>query len=831
MRRSDVSKYNGPALIISNNKLRVYLMKLIKVTALLILAFTLSACGDSPPSTSEAPATVAPPAEPANESEIVLTNGVKTKRIEGFGGVIAEKYDDSQEWWAPYETPNEDAPNVIIFLLDDVGFAQVGSFGGLIETPTIDQLASNGLRFNNFHTTALCSPSRASLMAGRNPHSIGLGSHALTAMGFPGYNAIMPESAKSVANYLEESGYINYALGKWDHTPLYEVSQVGPFDRWPSGEGFHHAYTFMAADVHQFVPVMWNDHTPEPYHKSVHLDQDLADRAIEWITGHKSIKPDLPFMMLWASGSMHSPHHAPDSHIDKYRGKFDMGWDKAREEIIARQKELGIIPADTELTKRIDEIPAWDSLPAEERELYARQMEVFAAQMEWVDLQIGRVVAELERIGELDNTLIFVTADNGASGEGGLAGTFNETYVLNGLPTPLEANLGHLEDWGRENTYPHYHAGWAMAGNTPFRYFKQSEHRGGQQDHLVVHWPNGIKAKGEIRDQYHHISDIAPTILEAAGVEVPEVYHGVKQQPMDGVSMIYAFDAADAPNRKQRQYYEMFGNRAIWVDGWKAVTLHANRMPWDLAVTLPFDQDEWELYNVAEDFSESRNLADENPEKLAELVAIFDEEAWKYNVYPLYDDMIKRIGAQQDRLFGDQKEFVYFAPGAVRIAEKSSAPVKNRAHTIEATLERKGGEQGVIVAVGGMTGGYTMFVKNNRLYYDYNYLDGVHYILESPPLTGGATNVKFSFTKTREFGGNGELYINGELVDEVEMPLMHVSTYSLAETFDVGRDTGTQVSRMYTDPFAYNGELDRVIFQVSNDNTVPPRMLPPAAYR
>ena len=364
--------------------------------------------------------------------------------------------------------------------------------------------------------------------------------------------------------------------------PLYEVSQVGPFDRWPSGEGFQHAYTFMAADVHQFVPVMWNDHTPEPYRKSVHLDQDLADRAIEWITGHKSIKPDLPFMMLWASGSMHSPHHAPDSHIDKYKGKFDMGWDKAREEIIARQKELGIIPADTELTERIDEIPAWDSLPArEERQLYARQMEVFAAQMEWVDMQIGRVVAELERIGELDNTLIFVTADNGASGEGGLAGTFNETYVLNGLQTPFEANLRQPGRLGRANTYPHYHAGWAMAGNTPFRYFKQSEHRGGQQDHLVVHWPNGIKAKGEIRDQYHHITDIAPTILEAAGVEVPENTTASNSSRWMASRCCTRSTTRTRRIAKQRQYYEMFGNRAIWADGWKAVTLHANRMPWE----------------------------------------------------------------------------------------------------------------------------------------------------------------------------------------------------------------------------------------------------------
>jgi arylsulfatase len=785
----------------------------MRFIALVCGVLLLAACG------SEAPSEIESEGASSTVSE---AGGVRTKSVEGFEGVIAKSYDDSQEWWPPAEEPKEGSPNVIIFLLDDVGFAQVGSFGGLINTPNIDALASNGIRYNNFHTTALCSPSRATLMAGRYPHSIGLGSHALTAMGFPGYNAMMPESAKSVANYLEAEGYVNYALGKWDHTPLYEVSQVGPFDRWPSGEGFEHAYVFMAADVHQFVPVMWNDHSPEPYRKSEHLDQDLANRAIEWITGHKSIKPDLPFMMLWASGSMHSPHHAPDSHIDKYVGKFDTGWDVAREQIIERQKELGIVPANTQLTERIGEIPAWDSLPAEERRLYARQMEVFAAQMEWVDLQIGRVVKELERIGELDNTLIFVTSDNGASGEGGLAGTFNETYVLNGQQTPLEASLRHLENWGDETTYPHYHAGWAMAGNTPFRYFKQSEHRGGQQDHLVVHWPDGIKAKGEIRSQYHHISDIAPTIMEAAGIEVPKTYRGVEQQPMDGVSMMYSFDSADAPNRKERQYYEMFGNRAIWSDGWKAVTLHANRMPWDVNVVLPFENDEWELYHVAEDFSEHTNLAEQNPEKLAELIEMFDEEAWKYNVYPLYDDMITRISVQQDRLFGDQKEFVYFAPGAIRIAEKSSAPVKNRAHTIETTLDLEGDEEGVIVAVGGMTGGYSMFIKDHRLYYDYNYLDGVHYILKSSPLPRDNVDLKFNFIKTKDFGGVGELFVDGEMVDTVEMPLMHISTYSLAETFDVGRDTGTQVSRQYTGPFPFDGELDRVIFTLSDEVSEPP---------
>lgn len=572
----------------------------------------------------------------------------------------------------------------------------------------------------------------------------------------------------------------------------------------------------MAADVHQFIPVMWNDQTPEPYRQTYHLDRDLAERAIKWITGHKSIKPDLPFMMLWASGSMHSPHHAPPEYRAKYRGRFDMGWDEARDVILANQKKLGVVPSDTKLTERIPEIPAWGSLDAKHQAMYARQMEVFAAQMEHVDHQIGHIVATLDRIGELDKTLIFVTSDNGASGEGGLAGTFNETYVLNGLQTPFEANQRNFDRWGDPTTYPHYHAGWAMAGNTPFRYFKQSEHRGGQHDALVIHWPNGINGKGEIRSQYHHIADIAPTILEAASLQVPESYHGIKQKPMDGTSMLYSFNNAKAPNRKRRQYYEMFGNRAIWVDGWKAVALHAKRMPWDVNVVLPFDQDEWELYHVAKDFSESTNRAAEHPEKLDELKNIFDEEAWKHNVYPLYDDMIMRLGKQQDRLFGDQKVFTYYSPGAVRIAEKASAPVKNRSHSIETTIDLKGYEEGVLVAVGGMTGGFTMFIKNGRLFYDYNFLDGVYYTMSSPSLPKGKTELKFNFIKTKEFGGKGELYVNGQKVDEADMPQMHISTYSLAETFDVGRDTGTQVSRIYADPFPFQGELDKVVIVLTD---------------
>ena len=398
-----------------------------------------------------------------------------------------------------------------------------------------------------------------------------------------------------------------------------------------------------------------------------------------------------------------------------------------------------------------------------------------------------------------------------------LAGTFNETYVLNGLQTPFDASMRNLERWGQWDTYPHYHAGWAMAGNTPFRYFKQAEHRGGQADALVIHCPTELTAKVKCATSITTSVTLRQPSWEAAGIEQPETYHGIPQQPFTGVAMNYSFNDPDAPNAKKRQYYEMFGNRAIWEDGWKAVTLHANRMPWEINKVVPFEDDVWELYHVAEDFSESTDLAEKYPEKLKELQEVFDEEAWANNVYPLYDDMLKRLAGTQDILFGDQKEFVYFAPGAFRIAEKASAPVKNRSHKIVTTVDLKGGEEGVIVAVGGMTGGFTMYIKDGRLHYDYNYLDGVHYHLSSPALPKGATELKFNFIKTVEFGGTGELYVNGDKVDTIDMPHMHISTYSLAETFDVGRDTGTQVDSSYEGGvFAYTGEIDRVLITLKD---------------
>jgi len=759
---------------------------------------------------------------------LVMSAGVHAQESDAFKkygqefkGKIVESYAESKEWWPTSPKPPVGTPNAIILLLDDTGFAHLSSFGGLVETPNMDNLAKDGLRYNNFHTTALCSPSRASIMAARNHHRIGLGSHSLTAMGFPGYNAFPPESGKSIAKHLQKAGFVNYAIGKWDHTPLYEVSQSGPFDRWASGEGFDHYYGFMAADADNYRSLLWRDHTPiEDWtgKEDYHLSESLADEFINNITSHVSISPDKPFMMFWAPVAMHSPHQAPQRYIDYYKGKFDMGWDKAREAIHKKQLEMGVIPAGTQLSPRIPEIPAWDSLNPQEKKLYARQMEVFAAMLTHVDEQIGRMIETLKRTGQYDNTIIFVTADNGSSGEGGLAGTFNETYVLNGLQTPFDANMSHYDDWGGPNTYPHFHAGWAMAGNTPFKYFKQIVHNGGIADALIITWPKGIKAKGEVRNQYHHITDIGATILDVTATPFSEEIDGHKQMKLDGVSMKYSFDTADAPTNHPEQYYELFGNRAIYKDGWKAVTIHANRMPWDLNRTAPFEKDVWELYHIDEDFSESVNVADKYPEKLEELKKRWEELAWENNVFPLYDDMIQRIAKQQGRLFGDRKVFTYYSPGAVRIAEKASAPVKGKSHTIETTLNLTGKEEGVIVACGGFTGGYTLFIKNNRVYYDYNYYHGLYYSVESSPLPKGKVDIEFKFTetggKTKGIpGGKGELYINGKKEGEVDMPEMHISTFSLSETFDVGIDAGTPVSNKYrvTNHYPFTGELDKVV--------------------
>ncbi len=733
-----------------------------------------------------------------------------------FKGKLGRTYAESEEWYPEAKKPKPGTPNVFIILLDDVGFAQYGSFGGLIQTPNIDALAADGLRFNNFHTTALCSPSRASLMAARNPHKIGFGSHALTAMGFPGYNGTTPESAKSVAKHFQHAGFTTYAIGKWDHTPLPEVSQSGPFHRWASGEGFDHFYGFMAADADDFRSLLWADHRPvEKWTKKpgYHLTTDLADKAIDYFTSHASITPEKPFFMFWAPSAMHSPHQVEQKYIDLYKGKFDMGWDKAREMIFENQMKMGVLPAGTKLSNGIPEIPKWDSLNEDQKKLYARQMEVFAGMMTQTDEQVGRMITTLKRIGQYDNTLIMLTADNGTSGEGGLNGTFNESRVLNALQTSLEENMKHYEGWGGPNTYPHYHAGWAMAGNTPFKYCKQIVHNGGVADALIITWPKGIQGKGEVRNQYSFITDIMATALEATGTPFMEEVDGVKQMPLDGKSLVYSFNEPAASSTRTQQYYEQIGNRAMYKDGWKAVTIHGNRMPWIIAGTFPFENDVWELYNLNEDFAETEDLAAKHPEKLEELKKLWDEEAWKNNVYPLYDDLATRLANQFKRAFGSQTVFTYYWPGAVRIPEAVSAPIKRTSHTIETTLNLKGNEEGVIVACGGLNGGYTLFIADHKLHYEYNFFNTARYAIVSPELPTGKVDVKFDFVKTGPLSGTGELVVNGEKVAEGAIDQTVSGTFSLSESFDLGVDYGTPVSMNYgsQDPhFRYTGELDKL---------------------
>ena len=737
-----------------------------------------------------------------------------------FKGKIGRTFEESKEDWPKRVKAPSGAPNILIILLDDIGYGHLGPYGGLSKTPNLDQLAQQGLIYTQFNTTAICSASRAALMAGRNHHSIGLGSHALTAMGFPGYNAHIPESAGPVSKILEYNGYTTYALGKWDHTPLWEVTTAGPFNGWASGDGFDHYYGFMAADANNMKSTMWADHTAtDPWRGKPNYDltEDMAEHAIFWLTAQASVTPDRPWMMFFATPGMHAPHQAPQKFRDMYKGKFDMGYDKAREIIYQRQLKDGVIPAGTKLSPRDPNIPAWDSLSAVQKKLYVRQMEAFAGQLTHTDEQIGRLVATLRRIGQLDNTIIFVTSDNGASAEGGVAGSFNEMLVANGLQTSVEDNMKYYDDWGTEITNNHYTAGWALAGNTPFKYYKQTNYNGGIGDPLIVSWPKGIKARGERRTEYSHIIDITPTILEAARIPAPRTIDGIEQKPMDGISMLYSFNDAKAKDRHTIQYYEMFGNRAMYADGWKAVTLHGNRPPWVIGGTYPFDKDVWELYHVAEDFSESTNLADQNPQKLDELKKLFDQQALKYNVYPLYDDLQARLKNVTEVYLPAQGTFTYYAPGARNIPESAAAPIKNQDHTVTAyaQIPNKGAE-GVLVCSGGYMGGYTFFIKDRRLNYTYNSFNKDYYTITSTkPVPAGKVELRYDFKVTGPRQGHVTLYINGQPVGEGDVKNTMQGKFSISETFDVGLDTGSPVDRKhYSAPFEFTGNLDKVVIKV-----------------
>jgi arylsulfatase len=736
-----------------------------------------------------------------------------------FKGKIGITYKESQpDFPKPIKAPVK-APNVLLVLLDDVGFGQTSTFGGLIETPNLDRLAARGLRYNQFHTTALCSPTRAALLTGRNHHSVSTGVITELASGYPGYTAILPRSAATIAEVLRDNGYNTAAFGKWHNTPDYETSAVGPFDRWPTNLGFDYFYGFLGGDTNQWSPnlVENTQHIQKPLDDpNYHLTPDLADHAIKWIRTQQSIAPDKPFFTYLATGATHAPHHAPKEWIEKYKGKFDQGWDKLRADIFERQLKLGIIPADTKLTPRPAEIPAWDSLTPTEQKVYAHQFEVFAGFLSHTDAEVGRVIEAIAQLGELDNTLVFfIAGDNGASAEGGLTGSVNEFKVFNGVEESPQEILAALDDLGSPKTFNHFHAAWAWAVDSPFQWTKQiASHFGGTRNGLVVAWGDRIKDQGAIRSQFHHVIDIAPTILEAAGIETPEVVNGTKQQPIEGTSLVYSFDDPAVASKHKTQYFEMFGNRGIYDQGWVAAARHG-RLPWERFSKTTFDQDNWELYNVAQDFSESQDLAKDNPQKLAELQNLFLKEAKKYKVLPLDDRTIQRFDINtRPSVTNGRNSFSYYT-SVVGIPEGSAPNTKNRSFSITANVDiAKDGTEGVLVTQGGRFAGWSFFLKDGKPTYAYNFLNSDRTIIQSPePVAIGKSKVRFDFAYDGGgigAGGTGKLFINDKQVAEGRIEKTVGFRIGLDETFDVGQDTGSAVVDSYQVPFKFTGNLEQV---------------------
>ena len=736
-----------------------------------------------------------------------------------FSGQVGRTVRDSKpDFPQPVRAP-AGAPNVVLILLDDVGYSQTSTFGGSIATPNLEKLARGGLRYTQFHTTALCSPTRAALLTGRNHHSVSSGVITELATGFDGYTSVIPKSAATIAEILRLNGYNTAAFGKWHNTPVWETSLSGPFDRWPTGLGFEYFYGFLGGDTNQWYPALFENTRPveRPLdRKDYHLTVDLADHAIGWMRAQKSVAPDKPFFLYFATGAAHAPHHAPKEWIDKYKGKFDHGWDREREITFDRQKRLGVIPSNAQLTKRPNELPAWDSLSADQKRLYARMEEVFAGFLAHTDDQVGRLLDAVAQLPDHDNTMIiWIVGDNGASGEGTLTGTLNEGMYFNGEPTDFAANLKMIDQLGGEMTYNHYPAAWAWAGDTPFQWMKQvASHFGGTRNPLVVSWPKKLTDKGGVRTQFHHVIDIAPTILEAVGIQEPRSVNGVPQKPMEGVSMAYTFDNPALASRHTMQYFEMLGNRAMYRDGWIAASMR--RVPWSPSpLTEDFDTARWELYNVAEDYSEAHDVSDSYPKKMRELEDLFWAEAARYNVLPLDDRGSARFDSSLRPNLNPDREVFDFYPGTIRVPEGSAPSVKNRSFSITADAEiPAGGAEGVLVTEGGRFGGYTFFVQGGRLHFVYNYLNKAHYAIDSSePLPQGKVTLRFDFAYDgggMGKGGLGSLFVNGKKAGEGRIEKTVRLIFSLDESFDVGEDTGTPASESYRVPFRFTGNLQRV---------------------
>ncbi|MFW2334548.1 arylsulfatase [Ilumatobacter sp.] len=728
--------------------------------------------------------------------------------------------------------PPGDAPNIVVVLLDDVGFGASSTFGGPCDTPTGDRLAERGLRYNRMHTTALCSPTRQALLTGRNHHSVGFGSITELATAAPGYNAIRPNTAATIAEILRLNGYSTAQFGKCHEVPPWEASPIGPFDRWPTGMGFERFYGFVGGDTHQYAPALYDGTTPieAPDDPDYHLSEDLAAKTVSWMRQQKTFAPDKPFFVYFAPGATHAPHHVPKQWIDKYAGKFDDGWDALREATLARQQQLGVVPADAELSAPNPEIPAWDDMPDELKPVLARQMEVYAAFLEHTDAQVGKVVDGLEELGIMDDTLfVYVIGDNGASAEGTPQGTFNEMIPLNGfndLETP-EFMASHIDDFGGPDSYNHFAVGWAHAMCTPFQWTKQvASHFGGTRNGTVVHWPNGIEAAGELREQFHHIIDLAPTILEAAGLPEPTSVHGVQQKPMEGVSLAYTFDDPDAPDRHTTQYFEMFGNRGIYHEGWTAVTKH--RTPWLLgAVELPaFDDDVWELYDTRTDWSQAHDLSAEHPDKLHELQRLWLIEAVKYNVLPIDDRTAERfnpeIAGRPDLMAG--RSSMRLDGHSQRISENAAPNTKNKSFAVTAELVvPDGGAEGVIVTQGGAFGGWSLYAKDGAATYCYNFIGlDRSYVAADAPLAPGSHQVRIEFRYDGGGAGKGAdlvLFVDGDEVGVGRTERSIPYLISLDETLDVGTDAGTPVTDQYpARENEFNGRIEWVQVDLEPDD-------------
>ena len=708
--------------------------------------------------------------------------------------------------------PPKGAPNVLVVLIDDVGFGASSAFGGPCHTPTAERLASQGLKFNRFHTTALCSPTRQALLTGRNHHSVGMGGITEIASGSPGYSSVLPNTVSPLARTLKLNGYATAQFGKCHEVPVWQTSPAGPFDAWPTGGGgFEYFYGFIGGEAHQWYPSLYEGTTPIEVKKTpeegYHFMEDMTDKAIAWIGQQKALIPDKPFFVYFAPGATHAPHHVPKAWADKYKGRFDAGWDKQREETFARQKKLGVIPADCELTARHDQIPAWDDMPEALKPVLRRQMEVYAGFLEYTDHHVGRLMDALQKLGVLDDTLVYyIIGDNGASAEGTLNGTYNEMINFNGaaaLETP-EFLTARLDDLGGPGSYNHYAVGWAHAMNTPYQWTKQvASHWGGTRNGTIVHWPQGIKGTGEIRSQFAHVIDVAPTVLEAAGLPQPILVNGVAQKPIEGVSMLYAFNDAEAAERHETQYFEMFGNRGIYHKGWTAVTRH--KTPWLLVgETVPaFDDDNWELYDTTADWSQARNLAKEMPEKLHALQRLWLIEATRYNVLPLDDRVAERMNpdsAGRPILIRGNTQILFGGMG--RLSENSVVSIKNKSHSVTAEIDvPASGAEGVIIAQGGNIGGWTLYAKGGKLKYCYNLLGIQYFYVESasaiPP---GDHQVRMEFAYEGGGlgkGGTASLYVDGTKVGEGKVAATAAMVFSADDGCDVGQDTGSPVSEDY----------------------------------